>query len=270
MKSLVHYRAKLRDRGVGELIAGRLRWYQQSLQIDNWWIGRYVELTGNRVDLDGVTLSLDNPLVTTRHKSTIYFGIYEVGERQLTKRFIDRSLPTVEIGGSIGGVACTTNRLLHDPKAHVVLECNPMVLPTLEENRALNHCGFSVEPSALAYGSDTISFGVCPNHFMMGRLFGDGEQIIVPTITLGKILDKHGFETINLISDSEGAEVEMVENEGYLLRDRVKWIVMETHAAERGRAAIGQMFNRLRALGFDVAHQDADKPVYALRNRQLT
>lgn len=56
-----------------------------------------VELTGNTVRLDDITLSVDNPLVTTRHKSTLYFGIYEVGERELTKRFIDRSIPTIEI-----------------------------------------------------------------------------------------------------------------------------------------------------------------------------
>ena len=55
-------------------------------QINNWWIGRYIELTGNIVYLDGVELTVKNPLVTTRHKSTIYFGIYEVGERELTKQ----------------------------------------------------------------------------------------------------------------------------------------------------------------------------------------
>jgi FkbM family methyltransferase len=270
VKSLTHYRQKLRHRGIGGLIAGRLRWYKQRFQMNNWWIGRYVELTGNIVFLDGVELTVKNPLVSTRHKSTIYFGIYEVGERELTKRFIDRNLPTVEIGGSIGGVACTTNVLLRDPKAHVVLECNPLVLPTLEKNRALNGAGFTIEPHALAYGSETIRFGVCRDHFMMGRLFGDGDQITVATTTLRKILDKYGFETINLISDSEGAEVEMVENEGDLLRERVKWIVLETHAVERGDDAIQTMLGRLYSLGFEVAHKDADKPVLALRNSRIT
>lgn len=269
MKSLAHYRQKVRERSVGDLIAGRLRWYKQRFQINNWWIGRYIELTGNIVYLDGVELTVKNPLVTTRHKSTIYFGIYEVGERELTKRFIDRDLPTVEIGASIGGVACTTNRLLRDPKAHVVLECNPIVLPTLEKNRALNGAGFSIEPRALAYGSETISFGVCPDHFMMGRLYGDGDQITVPTITLRQVLDKYGFQTINLISDSEGAEVEMVDNESDLLRDCVKWIIIETHAAERGDNAIKKMLGKLGSLGFEIAHQDLDKPVFALANRHL-
>jgi hypothetical protein len=103
---------------------------------------------------------------------------------------------------------------------------------------------------------------------MMGRLFGDGDRITVPTITLRQILDKHGFETINLISDSEGAEVEMVDNEGGLLRDRVKWIVLETHAVERGNDAIEAMLGKLAGLGFDTVHRDADKPVVALMNKR--
>lgn len=270
MKTITHYQRKLSERGVGSIIAGRLRWYWLEFQLNNWVIGRLVELAGNKIKLDGVTLSVDNPLIGTPDKSTLFFGIYEVGERELSKRFIDRSLPTVEIGGSIGGVACTTNRLLANPRAHIVVECNPVVLPTLEKNRELNGCGFKIEPRALAYGVDTISFGV-PNHFMMGRLHSDDDrQVTVQTTTLRQIVEKHQFDVINLISDSEGGEVEMVEHDGDILRDRVKWIIMETHEIERGRAAITQMLAKLYDLGFDVAHKDGDKPVLALRNRRLT
>jgi FkbM family methyltransferase len=269
MKPFAHYHQKFRERGIGQLIAGRFRWYWLELRLNNWLIGRLVELTGNRIRLDGVTLSVDNPLIGTPDKSTLFFGIYEVDERELTKRFIDRNLPTVEIGGSIGGVACTTNKLLTNPSAHVVVECNPIVLPTLENNRKLNGCSFEIEPRALAYGVETISFGV-PDHFMMGRLHSDDQrQVTVPTTTLRQIVEEHRFETINLISDSEGGEVEMVENDGDILRDRVKWIIMETHEVERGQTAIAQMLNRLHDLGFDIAHKDDDKPVLALMNRRL-
>lgn len=269
MKSLAHYQQKLRDKGVREILAGRLRWYYFALCPNNWWIGRFVEITGNKIQIDGVTLFVDNPLIPTAHKNMLYFGIYEISERQLTKRFIDRNLPTVEIGGSIGCVACTTNRLLADPRAHVVVECNPVVLPTLERNRNLNHCGFTIEAAALAYGADTISFGITDN-FMMGRLFSDDKrQATVRTTTLRQIIDKHHFATINLISDSEGAEVEMVENESELLRDHVKWIIIETHEVQRGRSAIARTLDGLRDLGFDVMQKDTDKPVFALRNRGL-
>ena len=47
-------------------------------------------------------------------------------------RSLRRDLPVVELGGSIGVVACVTNRLLKDRKAHLVVEANPLAIPHLE------------------------------------------------------------------------------------------------------------------------------------------
>lgn len=269
--SLAYYRQQLHDKGIGQIIMGRLRAYKQSFQMNNWFIGKLIELTGNEVNLDGVRLNVDNPLVLTKYKSTLYFGIYEVAERELSKRYIDRSLPTVEIGASIGGVSCIVNKLLTDPSAHVVVECNPVVLPTLETNRELNGCKFVIEPRALAYGTESVEFSIATDHFMMGRLHGDTEkQISVPTITLRQIIEKYRFETINLISDSEGSEVEMVEHDANVLRDRVKWIILETHEAERGAATIARVLSTLSELGFEVECRDHEKSVLALINRRFT
>jgi len=271
MKPISHYRQRLAEKGFSGIIASRWRWYKLAFQMDNWIIGRLIELSGNRISIDGITLSVDNPLIMTRHKSTMYFGLYEVGERELAKRYIDPALPTVEIGGSIGGVACSTNRLLLNPSNHVVVECNPLVLPTLQKNKDLNGCKFAIEPTALAYGSETISFTIAMDHFMMGSLHGnDGNKVTVQTITLKRILDKYGFKTINLISDSEGGEVEMVENESDLLRHHVKCLVLETHEKERGRDLIAKTLSALLALGFEIQEQDEEeKDVLAMINRHL-
>ncbi len=85
--------------------------------MDNWFVGRLVELFGNRVKAHGVMISVDNPLVTTRQKSTLFFGIYETPEFELSRRYLDFSLPTIELGGSIGGVACAINKLQENPVA---------------------------------------------------------------------------------------------------------------------------------------------------------
>src|SRR5262249_47319242 len=253
LKTLSHYRQKFSEKGFIGIIAGRYRWYKQAFQMDNWMIGKLIELSGNKVTVDGITLSVDNPLVTTRHKSSLFFGIYEMSERELARRYIDPALPVVEIGGSIGGVACATNRLVVNPSDHVVVECNPLVLPTLKENRDRNECKFAIEPFALAYGSDTVSFTVDVNHFMLGHLQGTGgKQVTVQTITLKRILDKYGFRTINLISDSEGSEVEMVENEPDLLRHHVRCLILETHEQIRGSEPIAMTLSALHALGFQI------------------
>ncbi len=267
MQSVTHYRAKIRERGILGIIKGRLRWYKQAFQMDNWTIGRMIELSGNRINLDGVKLSVDNPLIHTEHKSTIYFGLYEVAERSLSKKYIDRSLPTIELGGCIGGVSCSVSKLLNDPSAHVVVECSPTLLPTLEVNRRLNDCPFAIEPYAVAYGTDTISFGVA--EAMQGSLYrASNDQITVPTTTLRKLLDKHGFQTINLISDCEGAEAAMVENEADVMRDRVKWFIAEIHPDYVGRAAVDKMLSTLQSIGF-VERENSRGNVIAFENVAL-
>ena len=172
--SLSHYRQQIAKKGLRKIVSDRWDWYKLAFKLDNWAIGRYVELRGNKIALDGITLSVDNPLVTTRHKGSIYFGIYEISERRLSQKFFDLSLPTIEIGSSIGGVACVTNKLLKDRSQHVVCECNPIVIPTLEKNRDINGCSFVIEARAVAYGADTVSFGIDPNHFMLGNLSKSG------------------------------------------------------------------------------------------------
>ncbi len=56
LKSLTHYQRRLAEKGVGGIIASRWRWYKQSFQMNNWLIGRLIELTGNKITVDGVTL----------------------------------------------------------------------------------------------------------------------------------------------------------------------------------------------------------------------
>lgn len=267
-KPLSHYRQRLAEKGLSGVIASRLRWYKQSFQMDNWLVGKLVELFGNTITVQGVRLSVDNPLITPRYKSSLYFGIYEIYERKFTTRYIDRSLPTIELGGSIGGVACITNRLLENPKRHVVVECSPIILPTLKKNRERNACQFTIEEAALAYGAEQVKFSV--NDFMCGRIDPAGKrQVTVAATTLGKLLDKHGFDVINLISDCEGTEVEMLENEREVFRNRVKHLVMETHRSERGDVAIEKTLSALGALGFEIQDQDEKATVFAMVNRHL-
>ncbi len=199
--------------------------------------------------------SVDNPLITTRHKSTLFFGRYEADELELARRYLDRDLPLVELGGSIGVVACVTNRLLHRPDRYVVVEASPVLLPTLEANRMMNGCRFTIEHAALAYDSETLDFPV-EGHFLHGRVDGTDKNarvVSVGTVTLAELLDKYDFETINLVCDIEGAEVDLVEHEGDVLRSRVKNIVLETHSVYRGEGRTAAMLAALSRLGFETS-----------------
>ena len=50
---------------------------------------------------------------------------YELPERTAIARYLRRDLPVVELGGSIGVVACVTNRLLKDRTADLVVGKSP-------------------------------------------------------------------------------------------------------------------------------------------------
>ena len=243
---MARWRRTIREKGVRRLVGDRMRWYRQWFEMDNWLVGRWIELRGNRVRLQRCLFSVRNPLVTTRQKSTIYFSRYEVGERVLVARHLVRDLATIELGGSIGVVACTTNKLLSRPSEHVVVEANPLLVPTLEENRNLNGCQFVVEPAAIAYGRPSVDFAVS-DHFLMGRIGGTSTRAVtVPAVTLASLLDKYHFTTINLIADIEGAEADLIENEADVLRRHVKTIVLETHPQFLGADRVSAMLTAAR------------------------
>ena len=258
-KSLAHYRNQLRERGLKSIVVARLRWYKRKvagLAI----FGRMVEALGNQVSVDGIKLSLDNPLIPVSDKGYILFNIHETGERALARKYILRSLPTIEIGGSIGVVSCSISRILDDPSAFVVVECSPENLKSLAKNRKLNSCEFSIEPRALAYGSDTVSFNV--DSFLAGTVHGDADNhILVTTTTVLDLIKKYKFHRINLIVDCEGAEIDLVVNEAAILRDYVKWFIVEIHPGIVGRAAVSDMFDKLKESGFVVREKHGEQVV---------
>jgi hypothetical protein len=162
---------KIRTVGLWPLLARRCRWYKRRFQRDNWMIGRLVELCGNRVRICGLHFSVDSELITTQEKSTLYFGLYEREETDLVRSYLPRDEPVIELGGSIGVVSCLTNKLLECPEDHVVVEANPVLIPTLERNREQNGCRFAIEPAAAAYGTERVDFGVT-DCFITGSVGG--------------------------------------------------------------------------------------------------
>jgi FkbM family methyltransferase len=269
MSLLTHYVTQLRDRGPSAIFWSRLRSYKKRIS-DNPKVGRMVEIFGNKVWLDGMTLSLDNPLIPTAFKGHILFGFYEKAERTLVAAYIDRKLPTIEIGGAIGAVSCTIGKLLVNPQAFVVVECSPTNLASLAKNRELNACQFSIESKAVAYGSDTISFSV--DTFYAGRIDANGAKTIsVPTTSIREILKKYRFDdSINLIADCEGSEIDIVANEIETLRDRVKWLIIEVHPALVGQPAVDAMMDKLEEAGFIVRDRSLhNHHVFALENENL-
>lgn len=239
-------------------IRHRLNGYRGRFQVNNPIVGRVVELAGNKVRMDGLTYSVESPQITRGHKSTLAFGLHEMEERELIRKWMPSDVPVVEFGGGLGVVSCLTNTKLSDPKKHVVVEANPAMVSVLDQNRELNGCQFEIVNRALAYGSETIDLNL-DSEFAGSSIKGAASNIAkVKTTSLKSVMDSAGFDQAGVICDIEGAEADLIANEAGLLSARVRFVMAEMHPQVLGEGVVHQLMNRLNKMGFELREQIQD------------
>ena len=231
LNKLNHWWIKLRTDGPKQILIRRWFLCEKYWTINNFAFGKLVELMGNRVNIGGLRFLVDNKQITTREKSAFFFGKWEQAERHAIDSYLRSDLPVVELGGCLGIVSCHINKKLERPEQHVVIEANPGILPTLEKNRELNNCKFVVRHAALGYGSSYVDLHL--TNIGANSLAPISDNIIeVPAVSLETILEDTGFETVSLVMDVEGAEVDLLEREIDVLRKSVATLVFEIHRGE--------------------------------------
>ena len=208
---------------------------------------KQVRLDNCTFDMTGVANdSIRLELITNR---------YELPERNAVVRYLRRDLPVVELGGSMGVVACVTNKLLTNPTAHVVVEANPLAIPQLELNKRLNGRQFEIVNRAIAYEAASVTFRPSTNLAGNSITFaGDQPPVTVDTVALGELVDDRGFKRFNLVCDIEGLEYDLVCREADVLKN-ADTIIMETHARYIGEERLGIMMSKLEQLGFKIVEQ---------------
>ncbi len=229
----------------------------------SWLFGRYIEMRGNIVSIDGLSFSVDNPAVSTKMKRHFLFDLYEQPEREAIKRWLDSSAPVIEFGGSIGVVSCLTNTRLDNPRAHVVVEANSELIPLLEQNRLRNGCQFIVLHRALGYRGDSISFQINADFWASNTSIDTGKTVSVATISLAEIVATYRFERCTVICDTEGAEVDLVNHEPDILREKVSTFILEVHPWCVDSTTISSMLKKLDEIGFVLRHRNDQNLVYA-------
>ena len=216
----------------------------------------FIKGSNKVVSLDGCQFALEK-LPNTTMKLELLTGSYEKPERNAARCYIRSDWAVVELGGCIGVVACVTNKLLQNPKAHVVLEANPLVIPYLQSNRESNQCSFKVLNAALAYEQDTVTFRPWLD-FWGNSLHHSGNQppVTIPSTQLGQILREQQFEKFALICDIEGQEYELVMREPDALR-AAELIILEVHPHLIGEEKVQALLARLAGLGFKEVERSA-------------
>jgi FkbM family methyltransferase len=206
------------------------------------------------VRLDACRFNLDR-IADFPTKVELIMNKYEAPERRAVARYIRRHLPVVELGGSMGVVACVTNRFLKRPAAHVVVEANPLVIPQLELNRSLNRCQFEIVNRAIAYEMESVTFRPSSNVCVSSiTTVGDQPPVTVQTIQLGDIVRDHGFTRFNLICDIEGLEYDLVRHEMDVVKN-ADTIILETHARFIGEDKCRLMMSELEHAGFRIVKE---------------
>ena len=198
---------------------------------------------------------------------------YEGAERAAALRHVRRDAPVVELGACIGVLACATNKVLRNPRAHVVVEANPLVGSQLERNRDANGCQFEIVNAALAYDADTVTFRPASSSFATS-VCGTGNlpPVTVKTTRLSELVAERGFSRFSLLCDIEGSECALVERESDMLR-KAEVMILESHPEIVGEERTQRMMARIEEIGFtrvreDVGIQDPYVNVWKNRLRQ--
>lgn len=214
------------------------------------------------INLNGCTFDVAR-LPNLPIKLALLNKTYEELERSAVLRYIRPEIPAIELGGCIGVVSCITNKLLNNPKEHVVVEANPRVLSHLNENRTTNRCEFEVLNAAIAYGKNFVVFTPSTDFWDSSLDRNNGsDPVTVETVRLGDIVSKKQFKTFTLICDIEGHECELVRNEADIL-GKADTIILETHARMIGEPKTFEMLNRLERLSFKTVAQNSS--IYVLK-----
>jgi FkbM family methyltransferase len=256
-KLLSHYRRRLAEKGVREIIASRYRWYKVR------FIGRVVELFGNRIRIDGMTFSVDSPQLSTGDKGVLTFGLHEMEERALLKRWMPSDLPVLEFGGGMGVVSCLLNRKLENPSRHVVVEANPEMIPLLEHNREINGLNFTVINKAIAYDADYIDLSI--RDFVGSSIIGAsvGNTVKVSTTSISSLMSEMNFGKAGIVCDIEGGEADIINREMPVLGDRIQFFMAEMHPKILGDDVVKKLLIVLIALGFTLKEKIGDCVFFA-------
>jgi FkbM family methyltransferase len=211
-------------------------------------------------ELDGCTFTLET-IPDSLTKLFLLDGRYELPERRAVKKHLRRDLPVIELGGALGVVACVTNKLLAQPADHVVVEANPLAIPTLTSNKERNHCAFEIVNRAIAYGVDTVTFSptvdIASNSIESDgtELYGTEKPVTVKAVHLKDLVADHGFARFSLVCDIEGKEYDLVNHEIEVLQ-KADVIVMETHARLIGEDKNRLLIKKLTEIGFTIVEED--------------
>ncbi len=200
---------------------------------------------------------------------TLIWGFYEAAEIRLINKFMRNDLPVIELGSSSGIVSSFASSKIRNQKM-ICVEGNPELISFIEKNvtSVNDQIDLKVLNRVIAYGEDEIDFQVSKNT-TSSSLVGNSSQehvdnqiVRVKTTTLKNITEENDIREYVLISDIEGAEYMVLNNDKEAL-SKCRQIIIELHDASNGKDySINSLQSLIIDLGFKQSQKDGNAFVF--------
>lgn len=163
----------------------------------------------------------------------------EYAEQAMVVNFLDPDAKVLELGSNIGRNTMVIACLLNDDRNLVTLECDPISVEILRNNRFANGFDFHIEPSALSYKKlIQKSWATVPSDVLL-----EGYSW-VNTITFEQLTKKYATEFDTLVADCEGALFYILEDNPEVLRNITTVILESDYLDANHKHAVEDIFAR--------------------------
>lgn len=232
----------------------------EQLQLNNHFFGLWFDVFLSTWKIDNCEFEIPRILTSRGFRGRFVCNSYEPNERKDVRQFLRPEDRVLELGACLGVVSCITNKLLAEPKNHVVVEANPLLIPVLEMNRTRNDCAFHIvhclvtrQMDGTFYLHDLVVGGSASR--------ATGKAVVVPVKAVEEVGDlvPGGFNA--LIMDIEGGELAFLrENPGFLSQTRLA--IIEFHAFAIGQKGVEECQRLLVRAGLNLVKTEINNQVW--------
>ena len=228
-------------------------------------VARHIAQYGWVFPFHGITVEIpkDSDLAVP---NALMKGKYEAEEARLIAAHMPANRPVLELGGSLGVVSGLIGKHLNADVPHLIVEANPHLIDTCTHNAG--RVASAVVCKAVSYDGPVAHLEINTNpHASMlssGPRPTGSKTVAVEATTLSALWHDMGApEGFTLISDIEGAEVDMVDKDAEILA-HAGLVVMELHPHlhSEGAAVVTRISEALMRAGFSFVEQASDVYVW--------
>ncbi len=209
----------------------------------------------------GVTLSIDDPIISRQVFREIVKEHYESGENDCIRRTLEPDDVYVELGCGVGFNSITAQKISKNKV--VSFEANPKLIPLIKKNMALNNVSFDVHNEIVVsndFDKSEIEFFIMEDHresSIFSEISTNGKSSKIDVIKLDDLIKK--YDPTYFCVDIEGGEVEIFKDLSFIRNSNIKKIALELHPSITGEKKCSEIVKLILNEGFYFVCDDFNK-----------